>query len=152
MPPERGCIAESSARHSPPRIHSVIPTNQTEKIRGNDPASAAILPGLTNIPAPIVFPTTTAIAIHSPSTRGNFKPSGDPGAFCFLMSRFDWNIDRENRFMDDCPFILACMYFAEKHVSSTSTSWDVCGGCYPDLFNLCSIIIRWPMTCVTSTG
>lgn len=43
--------------------------SQMAMMRGNEPASAAIRPGLTKIPEPIVLPITTAMAIHRPKSR-----------------------------------------------------------------------------------
>lgn len=52
-------------------MHNKPPTIQTEIIMGNDPHSLAIVPGFAKIPVPIVLPTTTAIAMIGPSTRGS---------------------------------------------------------------------------------
>src|SRR5436309_788156 len=71
MPPARGNIAPSSAKHNAPSRQTKPPPIQPETISGKEPASPAILPGFRKMPEPIVLPTTIAIAMPRPSTRSS---------------------------------------------------------------------------------
>src|SRR5256885_5236800 len=73
-PPERGNIAASSAYVSAPHNASSPPTPHTKSISTGSGARPAITAGVRKIPPPMVEPTSTATALHSPSRRGRRSP------------------------------------------------------------------------------
>src|SRR5688572_17683072 len=73
MPPERGYIAASSAMVSAPTSATSAPTSQMSAMAPTVPTRSAtpFSPPITRkIPLPMVEPTSTAAALHTPRLRG----------------------------------------------------------------------------------
>ena len=71
MPPVRGIIAPSSAKHSAPEKHSRPPITQTSRKSFGDPRTAAMSAGAANIPDPIIPPTMIVVAATRPRSRAS---------------------------------------------------------------------------------
>src|ERR1051326_2350044 len=64
-------MAPSSAKESAPHKERRPPPAQSARIASGFGTRRAIAAGVRKIPEPIVMPTTTPIALQSPSFRGN---------------------------------------------------------------------------------